>query len=75
MKDPAGANEGGFLTSVTLTVIVASAMISEAGNVIVIVDELNEQDRAVDVGVEREHVDEPEATISEGNIIRIIPDD
>ena len=50
-------------------------MISEAGNVIVIVDELNEQDRAVDVGVEREHVDEPEATISEGNIIRIIPDD
>ena len=74
MKDPAGAKEGGFLTSVMLTVIVASATISEAGKVIVIVDELKEQDRADDVGAEREHADVPEGTTSEGNIINTIPD-
>lgn len=74
MKVPAGANEGGFLTFVTLIVIVVSAAICEAGNVMVKVDELNEHDTVDEVGADMEQVDDPEATTSEGNIIINIPD-
>ena len=75
LNEPAGANDGGFLTLLTLSWTVVSEGIYTADRVIVMMDELRTQLRDDDVGKDMEHVDVSAGVTSDGKVIRTRPDD